>query len=148
MSWRVRKLVVSALPALCAANLGKGRRVAAGPLISIIDDDDSMRNAVAALVRSAGYDAQSFASAEDFLASGEVQSFACVITDIHMQGMSGIELKQHLTASQNTVPVIMITARHDPDLEGKARASGAACFLRKPFDADLLIGCVESALKT
>jgi FixJ family two-component response regulator len=128
MSWRVRKLVVSDLSASCAANLGKGRRAPAGPLISIIDDDDSMRNAVVALVRSAGYEARGFASAEEFLASGEVQSFACVITDIHMQGMSGIEL--------------------NPDLEGKARASGAACFLRKPFDADLLIGCVESALKT
>ena len=107
-----------------------------------------MRSAVVALVRSAGYEARGFSSAEEFLASGEVQSFACVITDIQMPGMSGIELKQHLTGSQNAVPVIMITARHDPDLEGKALASGAACFLRKPFDADLLIGCVESALKT
>jgi FixJ family two-component response regulator len=101
-----------------------------------------------ALVRSAGYDARGFTCAEEFLASGEVQSFACVITDIQMPGMSGIELKQQLAASQNAVPVIMITARHDPDLEGRALASGAACFLRKPFDADVLIGCVESALKT
>jgi FixJ family two-component response regulator len=107
-----------------------------------------MRSAVVALVRSAGYDARGFASAEEFLASGEVQSFACIITDIQMPGMSGIELKQHLAASQNAVPVIMITARHDPDLEGKALASGAACFLRKPFDADVLIGFVEGALKT
>ena len=105
-----------------------------------------MRNAVVALVRSAGYDARGFASGEEFLASGEVQSFACVITDIQMPGMSGIELKQHLTASHNGVPVIMITARHDPDLEGKALASGAACFLRKPFEADRLIGCIESAV--
>jgi FixJ family two-component response regulator len=107
-----------------------------------------MRNAVVALVRSAGYEARGFASAEKFLASGEVQSCACVITDIHMPGMSGVELKQHLAASQNAVPVIMITARHDLDLEAKALASGAACFLRKPFDAAHLIGCVENALKT
>src|SRR5215467_12146335 len=107
-----------------------------------------MRAAVVALVRSAGYEARGFASAEEFLASGEVQSFACVITDIQMPGMSGIELKQQLAASQNAVPVIMITARPDPDLEGRALASGAAYFLRKPFDADVLIGCVESALKT
>jgi FixJ family two-component response regulator len=133
---------------MLAAKLRKGRRVPAGPSISIIDDDDSMRSAVVALVRSAGYEARGFASAEEFLASGEVHGFACIITDIQMPGMSGIELKQHLAASQNAVPVIMITARHDPDLEGKARASGAACFLRKPFDADLLIGCVENALKT
>jgi FixJ family two-component response regulator len=130
-----------------AANSRKGRRVPAGPVISIIDDDASVRSTVVALVRSAGYEAQGFASAEEFLGCGTVESFACIITDIQMPGMSGIELKQHLTASQNAVPVIMITARHDRDLEGKALASGAACFLRKPFDADLLIGSVESALK-
>ena len=65
-----------------------------------------------------------------------------------MPGMSGIELKQHLLTIQCPVPVIMITARHDPDLEGKALASGAACFLRKPFEADVLIHCLESALRS
>jgi FixJ family two-component response regulator len=125
----------------------KGYRVSAGPLISIIDDDESMRRAVVALIRSSGYDARGFESAEEFLASGAVQSFACIITDIQMPGMSGIELKQHLAASQCSVPVIMITARPDPGLEQKANASGAACFLRKPFEADALIRCVESALK-
>ena len=131
-----------------AANLRKGRRVPAGPLISIIDDDESMRSAVVALVRSAGYDARGFASAEEFLGCGIVESFACIITDIQMPGMSGIELKQHLAASQCPVPVIMITARQEPGLEERAIASGAACFLRKPFEADALIRCLESALKT
>ena len=107
-----------------------------------------MRSAVVALVRSAGYDAQGFASAEDFLGSGTVGNVACVITDIQMPGISGIELKRHLAASQFPVPVIVITAHHDPDLEVKALASGAVCFLRKPFEADTLIGCVENALKT
>jgi FixJ family two-component response regulator len=130
-----------------AANLGKGRRVLAGPSISIIDDDESMRRAVAALLRSAGYDTRCFASAEDFLASGAVGNFACVITDIQMPGMSGIELKEHLKACQCSVPVIMITARHEPGLEQSAIASGAACFLRKPFEADALIRCLESALR-
>jgi FixJ family two-component response regulator len=125
----------------------KEGRVPVGPSISVIDDDDSMRNAVVALVRSAGYAALGFASAEEFLASGEVHRFACVITDIQMPGMSGIELKQHLMASQNAVPVIMITARDDPDLEAKALTSGAACFLRKPFDADRLIRCLERAVR-
>jgi FixJ family two-component response regulator len=106
-----------------------------------------MRRAIVALVRSAGYNAHGFSSAEEFLGYSTVQSFACVITDIQMPGMSGIELKQHLTASQSPVPVIMITARHDPGLEERAIASGAACFLRKPFDADALISCLESALK-
>ena len=120
----------------------------AGPLIAVIDDDESMRNAVVALVRSAGYQADGFASAEEFLGCGTVQGFACVITDIQMPGMSGIDLKQHLAKAQCAVPVIMITARHDPGLEGKAMRSGAACFLRKPFQADMLIDCLENALKT
>ncbi len=125
----------------------KGRCVPVGPLISIIDDDDSLRSAIVALVRSAGYDAWGFASAEEFLGCGAIQNFACIITDIQMPGMSGIELKQHLTASQCEVPVIMITARHELGLEEKATASGAACFLRKPFEADVLIGCLERALR-
>ena len=106
-----------------------------------------MRGAIVALVRSAGYEAHGFASAVEFLASGTVHTFACIITDIQMPGMSGIELKEHLTASQLSVPVIMITARHEPDLEAKAMASGATCFLRKPFQADMLIRCIEDALK-
>jgi FixJ family two-component response regulator len=116
-------------------------------VISIIDDDDSMRSAVVSLVRSAGYDAHGFASAEEFIRSGIVASVACIITDIQMPGMSGIELKEHLEASQLPVPVIMITARHDPGLEEAAIASGAVCFLRKPFAADALMRCLEGALR-
>jgi FixJ family two-component response regulator len=116
-------------------------------LIAIVDDDESMRRALVALVRSAGYEGHGFASAVEFLASGTVSSFACIVTDIQMPGMSGIELKQHLTASQMSMPVIMITARHDLGLEDAANASGAACFLRKPFEADTLIRCIEDALK-
>lgn len=119
----------------------------AGPLIAVLDDDDSMCSAIVALVRSSGNDARGFASAEDFLASGPVQRFSCIITDIQMPGMTGIELKQHLAASQSSVPVIMITARHDPGLEQRAMASGAVCFLEKPFEADVLLECLERALK-
>jgi FixJ family two-component response regulator len=116
-------------------------------VISIIDDDDSMRTALVGLVRSLGYDVRGFASAEEFLGSGPVQSFSCIITDIQMPGMSGIELQQHLAAHQHALPVIMITARHEADLEEKALASGAACFLRKPFEAETLVGCLEKLLK-
>jgi FixJ family two-component response regulator len=117
------------------------------PLICIIDDDESMRTTLCRLVRSLGYDARNFASAEDFLQCGQVKDFACIITDIQMPGMSGIELKEHLSASECTLPVIMITARHEPGLEQKALSSGAVCFLRKPFKADVLIGCLQSALR-
>jgi FixJ family two-component response regulator len=116
-------------------------------VISIIDDDESMRIALVGLVRSLGYEARGFASAEEFLGSGPVQSWSCIITDIQMPGMNGIELKQHLTARQCSLPVIMITARHEADLEERALASGAAGFLRKPFEAEALIERLERALK-
>jgi FixJ family two-component response regulator len=116
-------------------------------LIAIIDDDASMLNALVSLVRSFGYDADGFVSAEAFLGCGSLQGFACIVSDVQMPGMSGIELKQHLAACQCSTPVIMITARHDPGLEERALASGAACFLRKPVAADALIDCLERALK-
>jgi len=122
--------------------------VPGGPFISIIDDDESMLSAIVGLVSSASYRVLGFSSAEEFLQYGMIQSFVCIITDIQMPGMSGIELKQHLAARQCQVPVIMITARHDRGLEERALASGAACFLRKPFEADDLIGCIERTLKT
>ena len=115
-------------------------------MISVIDDDESMRSAVVALIRSAGYDARGFASAEEFLGCGTVKSSACIITDIQMPGMSGLELKLHLTANQCPIAVIMITAHQDLELEARALASGAACFLRKPFEADVLLACLERAL--
>jgi FixJ family two-component response regulator len=115
-------------------------------LISVIDDDESLRIALVGLVRSLGYDARGFGSAEEFLAADATASFSCIITDIQMPGMSGIDLMQHLAANKNSVPVIMITARPDPGLKAKAMASGATCFLKKPFEADALIGCLERAL--
>lgn len=118
-----------------------------GPLISIIEDDGSLRGALVRLIRSLGYDARGFGSAEEFAESGAISSSACVITDIQMPGMSGIELKQLLVQRRCPVPVIMITARHEPGLEEKAHSAGAACFLRKPFAATALIDCLERALK-
>lgn len=105
-----------------------------------------MRPAVMSLVRSLGYDAQGFESAEDFLKSNALFGAACIITDIQMPGMSGIELKRHLTARGHAAPVIMITARAEPELESQAMSSGAVCFLRKPFQAEALIGCLNFAL--
>jgi FixJ family two-component response regulator len=116
------------------------------PLISIIDDDDSLRTALVGLVRSLGYRAASFESAEAFLASVDSRASACVITDIHMPGLSGIELKQRLTAEGWANPVIMITARVDSGLSQQAYASGAACVLKKPFAAEALIDCLLRAL--
>ena len=114
-------------------------------LISVVDDDDSMRDALVGLFRSLGYDARGFASAEDFLACDD--RFSCAITDIQMPGMTGFELKLRLDELHGTLPVIMITARPEPDLREKAMSIGAACFLRKPFDTETLVDCLEKALR-
>jgi FixJ family two-component response regulator len=122
--------------------------VSAEPMISIIDDDESLRTALVSLVRSLGYRACGFASAEAFLQSGLVRSVACIVADIQMPGMSGIDLKRHLETCGFQSPVIMITARTEPGLEDRALASGARYFLRKPFEANLLIDCLERILKS
>ncbi len=114
-------------------------------LISIIDDDESMRLALAGLVRSFGFDAKTYDSAEEFLASGASEPSSCIITDIQMPGLSGLELKQWLDDHASTAPVILITARSEPHIHAQARASGAVCLLKKPFDADTLLACLRKA---
>ena len=114
-------------------------------LIAVIDDDTSLRDALTGLLRSLGYETHGSGSAEDFLASDARSRAACIITDIHMPGMSGIDLKHHLAAIGSTAPVIMITGRAEPALLKRAEASGAMCILKKPFDADQLIDCVARA---
>ncbi len=118
----------------------------AAPLISIIDDDESLRLALVGLLRSLGYRAGSHGSAEAFLNSGEADSACCIITDIQMCGLSGIDLKQLLDARACRIPVIMITARSEDSLLAKALASGAFCLLKKPFEANALIECLDRAL--
>ena len=120
--------------------------VAEDALISIIDDDDSLRAALVGLVRSLGYRARSYANAEDFLAANDANRSAAIVTDIQMPGLSGIELKHRLVADGCTAPVIMITARAEPGLRERAIESGALCVLRKPFAAEALIDCLERAL--
>lgn len=115
-------------------------------LIAVIDDDESLCAAIAGLLRSYGYGAHGFPSAEAFLAWEKADGCACIVADIHMPGMSGIELKQLLVARQSPLPVIMITARIDPSIEARALSSGAVCVLTKPFQADALIECIGKAL--
>jgi len=121
--------------------------MAAEHLISIIDDDYSMREALAGLVRSLGHEVQAFASAEEFLASSELKRVSCAVSDIQMPGMSGFELQRQLSLLHGDVPVIIITALTEPDLEDRAMSNGAACFLRKPFEAETFLGCLERALE-
>jgi FixJ family two-component response regulator len=116
------------------------------PVISIIDDDEPTRSAVAALMRAKGFRPSTYDSAEDFLDARGQETSRCIITDIFMPGMSGIELKQRLNVAACTVPVIMISARLEDRLQNAALEAGAFCVLRKPFKAHALIQCVEKAL--
>jgi len=122
--------------------------MAAEHLISIVDDDAAMREALVGLVRSLGYEVRDFASAEDFLACDDLRKFACAITDIQMPGMSGFDLKHELSSRHDSLQVIMITARAEPDIEEKAMSSGATCFLRKPFEAETLANCLQRVLRS
>jgi FixJ family two-component response regulator len=115
-------------------------------LIAVIDDDEATRSALAGLMRAKGFDVRIYGSAEDFLKSDSRQASRCIITDIQMPGLSGIDLKQQLKAENCATPVIMITARAEPQLHSQALASGAHSLLRKPFKAQALIDCVERAL--
>lgn len=118
----------------------------AAPLISVIDDDDSLCAALVGLVRSLGYAASGFSNGEDFLAAGAAAESAAIVTDIQMPGISGIELTERLKAQGCAAPVIMITARTELELHERAFASGALCVLKKPFAAEALIDCLERAL--
>ena len=117
------------------------------PLVAIIDDDEPFRTALVDSLCSLGYSACGFVSAEEFVAANGENSCDCVISDIHMPGMSGFDLNRLLVSRNSEVPVIMITARTEPRLETQAVASGAVCLLRKPFDLRALIDCLEKALK-
>jgi FixJ family two-component response regulator len=116
-----------------------------GCLISVIDDDESMLLALAELLGLLGFEVKTYASGEEFILSGFDHSPNCILTDVHMPGLSGIDLKRWLDARSCSTPVIMITARSDPHVREKALASGAVCLLSKPFDAEALLECLKRA---
>jgi FixJ family two-component response regulator len=118
------------------------------PVISIIDDDESVRTAMRRLVRSLGLAVHTFASAEEFLQSAYVSDSSCVITDVQMPGVSGVELQSRLLAQGCRTPIIFITAFPDESVQAQAMRAGAICFLSKPFDGARLIACLDTALKT
>ncbi|AXK80745.1 response regulator [Pseudolabrys taiwanensis] len=108
------------------------------PIISIIDDDESVRDAVGDLVSSLGFDARVFASAEDFLSSADYPLTVCVITDMQMPGMSGQDLQHKLVAEGQLIPMIFITAFPEARTRDSVMAKGALAFLEKPFDGRVL----------
>ena len=117
-------------------------------LIAILDDDESMRSALQGLLKSVGISAQAFASAEEFLGSGQQHKTACLIADIRMPGMSGLELQAQLNAERCKIPTIFITAHGDTKMRMQALRAGAVEFLLKPFDDEVLLESVRAALES
>ena len=116
-------------------------------LVAIVDDDDSVRSALQGLLKAVGLPAQAYASAEEFLKSGEQHQTACLIADIRMPGMSGLELQAHLNGERCRIPIIFITAHGDEKMRMQALRAGAVEFLAKPFDDEALIESVRAALE-
>jgi FixJ family two-component response regulator len=117
-------------------------------LIAIVDDDELMRGALRGLLKAVGLPAQEFASAEEFLGSGQQHETACLIADIRMPGISGLELQAKLNADRCRIPIIFITAHGDEKMRMQAMRAGAVEFLAKPFDDEALLESVRAALNS
>ena len=115
-------------------------------LVAIVDDDRSVQSALKDLMESAGLSAQCFGSAEEFLESDRRGETACLVSDVRMPGMSGLELQSKLKAEGSRLPIIFITAHGDAELRSRAMAAGAIEFLSKPFDDEVLLDKVRAAL--
>jgi FixJ family two-component response regulator len=121
--------------------------MAGASLISIVDDDDSLRFLLASLIRAVGFQALSFASAEAFLSSTQARDSRCLLLDMRMPGMNGLELQRHIVAANWRLPIIFITSYVDDDVRAAALAAGAAGFLYKPFRDVELLKTMEAALR-
>lgn len=118
------------------------------PLICVIDDDESIREALQSLLKSFGFRTTIFAAAEDFLNSGKLYELDCLILDVRMPGMNGLELQRKLVAGNSRVPIIFISAHSELDEKERALAAGAIDFLYKPFSEEALLDAVGAALKS
>jgi FixJ family two-component response regulator len=117
-------------------------------VVAIVDDDELIRNALDGLMKAAGFRSLAFASGEEFLNSGEVDRVACLIADIRMPGMSGLELQSELKKGQRRIPIIFVTAQGDEKMRMQALRAGAVKFLTKPLDRGVLLDSVRTALDT
>ena len=124
----------AAMGRACVTPFARIGTLSSAPIVSIVDDDESVRVATTKLVRVHGFMAHGFASAEEFLQSPRAKETSCLITDVRMPGMSGVDLQSHLIAQGRRVPVIFITAFPEEGSQKRALAAGAVCFLTKPFD--------------
>ena len=117
------------------------------PIISIVDDDDFFRNSLDNLIRSVGFRVQGFSSAEAFLNSDQVRDTACLILDVRMPGMSGLELQRQIVAANLRIPIIFVTSYADGDEQAQALEAGAVDYLYKPFREEDLINSIDAALR-
>jgi FixJ family two-component response regulator len=120
--------------------------MAASPLIVIVDDDASMRDALTSLLRSVGWRTEGFASAEAFLQSGQVHTTACLLLDVQLPGVSGLELQRQLRSRQARIPIIFITGHGNEAMRAEALQAGAVAFFAKPFDDTALLEAIHAAL--
>lgn len=117
------------------------------PIIAIVDDDESIRDTTRDFLESMGMSAETYSGPSEFLTSGRLALFACLITDQRMPAMTGLELHLHLDALKHPIPTIIITAYPDERIRAKAREAKVLCFLTKPFEARALLACVRKAIK-
>jgi FixJ family two-component response regulator len=115
-------------------------------VISVVDDDESIRAATKALLRSIGYEVKTFASAESFLAAGAIRETECLVLDVRMPGIDGLELQRRLNQGRSCVPIVFVTAHDDRVHREKAIAAGAVNFFRKPFDAKAFVAAIQAAV--
>ena len=115
------------------------------PVISIVDDDPSVRRALGRLLQAVGYRVEVFASADEFLDSAPMGRIACLVLDVRLDGMSGLDLHERLAAERTRLPVIVITAHDDPTTRLRVQQAGAAAYLPKPFDGATLLAAVAGA---
>ena len=118
----------------------------AKPVVVVVDDDPRVRESLESLIESAGLTASVFSHAADFLRGTHLAATSCVITDVRMPGMDGLDLQRHIRRVRPELPVIFITAHHDDAIERSALAEGACFFIRKPFDAEELLRATRTAL--
>jgi FixJ family two-component response regulator len=116
------------------------------PIVSIVDDDESVREATKGLVRSLGYSAATFASAEEFLSSDHLSETSCLIADVQMPGLNGPDLQHYLVTQGHCIPIIFVTAYPEERIRARVLKAGAIDFLSKPFSEESLIGCLDTAL--
>ncbi len=117
------------------------------PVISVVDDDESLRRSLRNFLRSVGFRVETFASAEEFLASAQRENTGCLVLDLRMTGMSGLDLLRHLAAAKVRVPAVVLTAHGDEEIRQRCLGAGAVAFLDKPFRGDALLDAVQTALR-